>query len=822
MRIATEDVGGGQQIAYRTFIKFDAFFDRSNSCSIRNAYLNLNFTGNAVDSHKATGGANDFIISRVIENWGEDTLRWETPPTLAPYRMPLVTNIDRVSVTGTSNGDENYRVNITDLVRFWRDNPDSNFGIEIRLETEALGRSLTFASEEFPSPSIRPSVDITFRDCASRRANAGQDVEICQGQSVELDGKYGEFFKWDNDPTLSNLFINNPIASPSTTTSYYLETTLGDCSSRDTVTVTVYDYPTLNVGSDEEICFGDTVQLSATTDAVNIEWTPNSNIINNTSLTPDVYPTSTTAFTATVDNDNKCTVSKDVRVVVRPLPNTDAGDDVTICEGESIDLFARGADSYQWDNAPGLVGLNSPTPTASPTDTTTYVVTGTRGICSTRDDVVVNVTPKPVVNVGPDQEVCEGDTAYMTATPGFNIYEWGSTDPLQPVSFNNDKIRDPFISNVTENLSLKLVVYDAYNCTAEDFVDVVVNDNPRLDAGIDTFICFGEEIDLEPLVVQGQGAIQYRWTNTLGMAPEDATEREPTVKAITTGVFDYELIVTDENGCSSSDIVRVTMLEKPEFEIEALKDTACENTPVSLIGKGAISYEWFPAEYIAGSNLSNRVTVIPPVEPQQFRFYGKTFERCGSDTSDAVSINVIELPRPRIGIITNVEPKYPSDTMICKGDEVTLIAEGAEEYRWLELEDTAQEVSFRVLTDSQMYTLVGFDQGCRGYTDSVVIRQDTAFICQSTIYAPNVFRPIGAENAVNREFKVQGEKIRNYQIQIFDRWGVKMFESTSMDDSWDGYFQDVLVPQGVYYYIINAFGEDEEVRNLNGTVTVIY
>lgn len=811
-------------MVWRTFIKFDFPLNSNNSCDFWSADLFLHWTGNPNDSHKTTAGANDFIISRIIEPWGDDTLRWKTPPAVSPNRMPFATNVDEILVKGTKVGNEGYKINIIDFVDYWMDNPTENYGFEIRLANETVGRTLNFASSEHPDSDLRPSLILNIQSCKRREAEAGADQEICQGEKVQLDAQWGEFFTWDADASLSSTSIRNPIASPSQTTTYYLEMQVGDCKSRDSVTITVFDYPVVNISPNQTLCDGESVQITAT-GATNYYWTPSAGLDDRAIANPTATPNATTTYTVVGDDGNKCTSSASVDVTVKPLPKIDAGEDTKICFGESVQLRASGtSSSYKWiNNTNGLVNINSATPTATPTITTTYTVEGTLGNCTSIDDVIVEVIPDFTVNAGVDQEICLDDTVFLNATSGFSVYQWSSTQNLDPINFLvSDNIKDPFIKDLTESKTLRVVVYDENGCKREDEISITVHSLPEVDAGKDTFICFGEEILLEPLTVEGSGTIEYRWLNTTGMAVEESTIRQPTIKAITTGVISYPLEITDENGCKALDNVKVSMLEKPEFEIETTKDVACQGEPVTLIGRGAIEYEWFPEEYIVGSKSRSRVVVIPPVEPQEFRFIGNTHEKCGLATSDAVSINVIELPTPRIGIITDNETSYVTDTSICKGDSIVLVVDGAESYQWLELEDSAESVGFRVLADEVTHTVYGFDQGCRGYTDQVTVKVDLDDGCFSKVWAPNVFKPISAQADSNKFFYVKGYKLKTFRVQVFDRWGEKLFESTDMEKPWDGYYEGELVTQGVYFYVIDAFGHDEEVRSTSGTVTVIY
>ncbi|MBK7175098.1 MAG: SprB repeat-containing protein [Bacteroidales bacterium] len=81
----------------------------------------------------------------------------------------------------------------------------------------------------------------TIGNPAPIAANAGPDVSICQGESTQLNGTGGVLYSWSPATGLNFTNIANPIASPTSTTTYTLTVTnaLGQCSSTDQVTVTI-------------------------------------------------------------------------------------------------------------------------------------------------------------------------------------------------------------------------------------------------------------------------------------------------------------------------------------------------------------------------------------------------------------------------------------------------------------------------------------------------------------------------------------------------------------------------------------------------------
>ena len=79
------------------------------------------------------------------------------------------------------------------------------------------------------------------------------------------------------------------------------------------------------------------------------------------------------------------------------------------------------------------------------------------------------------------------------------------------------------------------------------------------------------------------------------------------------------------------------------------------------------------------------------------------------------------------------------------------------------------------------------------------------------IYIPNAFTP-GDNDNINNEFKAFGYGIKQYQMNIYSRWGELLFVSNDLDVGWDGRKQghDRICPTGAYVYYIaieNIYGE---------------
>jgi gliding motility-associated-like protein len=101
------------------------------------------------------------------------------------------------------------------------------------------------------------------------------------------------------------------------------------------------------------------------------------------------------------------------------------------------------------------------------------------------------------------------------------------------------------------------------------------------------------------------------------------------------------------------------------------------------------------------------------------------------------------------------------------------------------------------------------DHGCRDtIVKSITIGEDFG------IYVPDAFTPNG--DGLNDTFQPKGYGVVKYQLSIFDRWGEKLFQTTSFDQGWDGTFSGRggdIVKQDVYVWhikLVSVFGKEKE------------
>ncbi len=246
-----------------------------------------------------------------------------------------------------------------------------------------------------------------------------------------------------------------------------------------------------------------------------------------------------------------CTNEDSIRIVVNALPNVEAlVDTAEICFGDSVLVFAQGADVYNWED--GVQNNQYVFPT---TDTLFKVMGTDANGCINYDTVQVLVNALPIVIANADTlEVCVGDSVYLNGS-GATTYEW------------QNGVTDADYVFPTTDTTYYVLGTDDFGCKDNDVVSIVVNPLPNVVARIsDDLICIGT-----PVVAYGEGAETYEWENGY----LDNTQTYPTTDST------YYVEGTDVNGCKNTDAISVSVSQLKSAGVDTVLQ-ACIGETVQL------------------------------------------------------------------------------------------------------------------------------------------------------------------------------------------------------------------------------------------------
>ena len=242
----------------------------------------------------------------------------------------------------------------------------------------------------------------------------------------------------------------------------------GQCPSSVSQTMEIYALPNINAGSDKEHCPGQSVGITAY-GGISYQWSPSLGLNTTSGASVTASAATQTNYTVIGTDANGCVNSDQIVVSVLPNPTVTITGDNLICEGESVDLTATGANGYTWQPDLNVGSLFN----ASPNSTTTYTVWGIdiHG-CSSSASFTVNVES---INASPSvinsNDGNDFTWEFHSGSSGVNeTYVWnpgdGSADIQSNIELTNYSYLSDLIGTVTLNIST--------DACSEDFMFPVV------------------------------------------------------------------------------------------------------------------------------------------------------------------------------------------------------------------------------------------------------------------------------------------------------------------------------------------------------------
>ncbi|MBX5438851.1 MAG: gliding motility-associated C-terminal domain-containing protein, partial [Thermoflavifilum sp.] len=438
--------------------------------------------------------------------------------------------------------------------------------------------------------------------------NLGKDTAICQGESLTLNaGNVGSTYLWSTNQTTPSITVN-------TAGSYWVKVTdANGCSASDTLQLQIHPLPIVNLGNDTAICQGESLTLNAGNVGSTYLWSTGQNGQTITVNTAGTY-------WVKVTDANGCSAADTLQLQIHPLPIVNLGNDTAICQGESLTLNAGNVGStYLWST-----GQNGQTITVNTAGTYWVKVTDANG-CSASDTLQLQIHPLPIVNLGNDTAICQGESLTLNAGNVGSTYLWSTGQTSSSITVNTAG-------------SYWVKVTDANGCSASDTLQLQIHPLPIVNLGNDTAICQGESLTLNA----GNVGSTYLWSTG---------QTSPSITTDTAGI--YWVKVTDANGCSASDTLQLQIHPLPIVNLG--NDTAiCQGESLTLnAGNVGSTYLWSTGQ------TSSSITVNAAGS-----YWVKVTDANGCSASDTLQLQIHPLPIVNLG----------NDTAICQGESLTLNA----------------------------------------------------------------------------------------------------------------------------------------------------
>ena len=257
---------------------------------------------------------------------------------------------------------------------------------------------------------------------------SGGPLTICPGNNSTLTSNFTSGNSWSNSSTNQSITVNNG-------GTYTLTVNLNNnCPNlSDTESITAYSAPTVEAGDNQSTCGTNSITLNGTIggSSTGSVWiSPSGTFSNPNSLTTTFTPTVSSGIaTVILSASGPCpTVQDQLIVIINATPTVNAGNDQTICAGQSVNLSGSlggsagsglwSAPSGSFSNSSSLTSTYTPS-ISSGSITLTLSASGPCPVVT--DQIIINITAQTVPSFTQVPSICSGGSFTLPTTSNNGI-----------------------------------------------------------------------------------------------------------------------------------------------------------------------------------------------------------------------------------------------------------------------------------------------------------------------------------------------------------------------------------------------------------------
>lgn len=485
-------------------------------------------------------------------------------------------------------------------------------------------------------------------------------------------------------------------------------------------------------------------------------------------------------------------------------------DSAKFCFYDSVQIGQANANqlySYQWTPATGLSSSTLAQPWAKPQNTTQYIVRRTYKSCFILDTIIVRPVKLSADFSYVYNPPCVGQKVDFTFTGDADYFRWD----FGPAGSGGDTTRVFSRSYVYRDTGKYVATVTAFRegCERRSAKPIHVID-PSIFSTVKKFdICERDTIQLVPGGFGLTEPLVFSWSPTNDMLSPNV------MNPLVFPRDDVNYVITKNFGdCIRYDTFKVRIMRLPGVRVGKLvTDSICSGAEAPLFVRGGNFYRWSPAQFLDDSTSAD--PIARPIVSTTFTVRVDSTNGCY--TFDSVHVPV--LPVYTLNL--------PEDTVLCEGEPLIFgnyITRSS--FNWRQ----PGSDGFGTPNKEGKYILTVQNQ-CQTLTDTVNLFYFVEEHC--TMQIPNAFTP-------NRDGKndlfpfgrpaadvyIKPCSFPTYSLQIFTRWGQRIFESNDPEYQWDGNIRGTAAPCDVYIWIINYQIFDQcrgffRSKNISGNVTVL-
>ena len=388
-----------------------------------------------------------------------------------------------------------------------------------------------------------------------------------------------------------------------------------------------------------------------------------------------------------------------------------------------------------------------------------YWVDVTVSGCTSRDSIIVNLGSGNFAPFFPnDTTLCNGDSINFDFGQPNQTYLWSDSSIVATNSLYQSGL---YWLEITEN-----------GCASRDSFNLTIKEQPFINLGPDTSLCEGELLGTS----YSNPNTSYLWNN-------GSNDTSITLK--TTGTYWLEVLL---DGCIYRD--SIDLLIKPIPSINLGPDTTiCFGDTITLSQNS-----------LNTSHLWNDSSTSQSIKVHETNNYWLVSIADGCSARDSIRIETFD----SLG-----NAFLPQTAKICNNEVLNFqLPLQNSNYLW---QDGSTNRNYTI-SDSGLY-FVQISNTCGSRNDTVKVTNQ----CECEVIIPTIFTP--NNDMINDQFKARIScELETYSLEIYNRWGIKVFKSIQQKQAWDGTRSDRFLKDGIYYYVLRYKAPNRNVQTQKGSI----
>ncbi len=633
-----------------------------------------------------------------------------------------------------------------------------------------------------PAGNILDSVTKNVNIADLTLVDAGPDASVCAGNSINLNASAtgtSVTFAWQmpSAVSLSDPTISNPVATPTSNTTYTVVATddVTGCSDTDDVSITVIN-PTMTITATPTgtTCIDQNVTLSVSpTTFVSYDWSPATQVNDPTLPVVTAFGDTSIMYTVEVEDINGCTVTDSILVEKYIPPKPSIGYALLSCADYQF-VASNGTGTvvtrWDWDFGDGVTDTGvAPTHTYGSNGTFVVTLTASYGNGCAPVTVYDTIDVTAIVNVqaAPDTIICPGAEITLQAT-GAENYTWINNT----LGLSNTTIPNPQAAPATTTTYTVVGTFGNGCSDTDDVVIAVIGD--YIDIQGPDRICLSESGLYSLTSTSTYSNIAWQPSSIMSNPNAEPTLATPP----STSTTFITVSATSANGCIMQDTFYIQVDEMPDFGID-LPEVLCADVPIAVSGRGGGDYSWEPYDHFVDPFAQTTTLSVSETTPIYLSITGVC--------KDTTLVDTLRLANEAV----ETQVTYYDSAMSCINSKVALQATGGVAYSWSPAEIMEQpyeaKTFARLEQENMIYSDITDAFGCHHYdTIRVDFRDRTA-----RFFMPNVFS-IGKNT---EKYKIMSDfYFELEEFAIYDRWGNKIWATNDILDGWDGVYSEAGDP----------------------------